>query len=72
MFADKKTTAKSPKAMQILRKLVGDDEDANKLVDQALDQDVKRVVVKNSDGVSSTAKQTIAQYAGKTVRYDVF
>ena len=72
MFSDKKKTAKSSKQMQILRTLAGEDPDAKLLVDRALNHNVSRVIVKKSANAGNPDIKTIAQYTGKSIRFDVF
>lgn len=72
MFSDKKKTAKSSRQMQILRRLAGDDEDARLLLDCAMIQNVSRVIVKKSANAAAPPNiSTIAQYTGKSIRFDV-
>ena len=72
MFSNKKKTAKSSKQMQILRKLAGTDQDAESLLTNALNQNVTRVIVKKSANAALPAIKPIAQYKGKSIRFDVF
>ena len=72
MFSDKKKSAKSSKQMQILRTLAGDDLDADALINCALNQNVSLVIVKKSVNAAPPTVKTIAQYKGKTIRFDVF
>ena len=71
MFSDKKKSAKSSKPMQILRELAGHDQDAQSLVQRSLNHNVSRVIVKKSTNAVSPPVETIAQYCGKSIRFDV-
>ena len=71
MFSDKKKSAKSSRQMQILRKLAGDDQDSELLLNCALKQNVSRVIVKKSANAAPPFEKTIAQYRGKSIRFDV-
>ncbi len=72
MFAHRKKTAKSAKAMQIVRALAGDDDDAQILFNLALNARAKRVVIKHTDTAAVFKDNPPAQYQGKTVRFDVY
>ena len=78
MYPEKKKTALPRKEMQMFKKLVGVDEDVEKVLDLCWKQNVDRVVVKRPLSASilpSTGalfqKQPV-QYKGTTVRYDVY
>lgn len=70
--ADK--SAKQKKEMQLLRDLVGKDEDAESLFALAWASAKKRVVVKRPDDAESLVKSRKADATidGKTVRYDLY
>ena len=72
MFSHKKRSVKSSKQMQILRELAGEDRDAHTLINCALSQNVTRVIVKKSANAEAPETATIAQYRGKSIRFDVF
>ena len=67
-------SAKQKKEMQLLRDLVGKDEDAEALFALAWSAARKRVVVKRPDGAESLVKsrKPDATIEGKTVRYDLY
>jgi 16S rRNA (guanine1516-N2)-methyltransferase len=71
---DESRTAKQKKEMQLVRELVGKDEDAGALFAAAWRAARKRVVVKRADDAESldTGRQPDAVLEGKTVRYDVY
>ncbi len=72
MFIGKKKSAKPSKQMQILRQLAGDDRDAELLINCALKQNVSRVIVKKYANAAACLERPVAQYRGKTIRFDVF
>ncbi|MFW2373595.1 MAG: class I SAM-dependent methyltransferase [Gammaproteobacteria bacterium] len=73
MYPDKKKSALVKKNMQILQKLLGQDEDTEQLLEAALSCARKRVVVKRPKGANVIAgpKPTMAIESKKT-RYDVY
>lgn len=61
------------KDMQIFREIVGDDLDSNKLLELALQQNVKRVVVKRMKKAEYLAnKKPNFEIMGNTTRFDVY
>lgn len=61
------------KDMQIFREIVGDDLDSNKLLELALQQNVKRVVVKRMKKAEYLAnKKPNFEIVGNTTRFDVY
>lgn len=61
------------KDMQIFREIVGDDLDSNKLLESALQQNVKRVVVKRMKKAEYLAnKKPNFEIVGNTTRFDVY
>ena len=73
MYPEKKKSALVKKNMQILQKLLGQDEDTDELLSAALNCARKRVVVKRPKGATTIAgtKPTMA-IASKKTRYDVY
>jgi len=73
MYPEKKKSALVKKNMQILQKLLGQDEDTDELLSAALNCARKRVVVKRPKGTTTIAgpKPTMAIESKKT-RYDVY
>ncbi len=73
MFPPKRRSSALPrKAIQILRRVVGDDADAADLVAHALESAVSRVVVKRPDHAPPLLPHPSHACAGKLVRYDVY
>ncbi|MCA9285948.1 MAG: class I SAM-dependent methyltransferase [Phycisphaerales bacterium] len=73
MFPPKRrSSALPPKAMQLLRALVGDDPDAAEMLALARTVATRRVVVKRPDHAAPLAEGAIAEHGGKLVRYDVY
>lgn len=73
MFPPKrKRSALAKKAMTILRDLLGDDEDKEKLFEIAFQTATKRVVVKSPDYAQPIAVKPSESYNGKLLRYDVY
>ncbi len=73
MFPDRKKSALVKKNMQILQKLLGKDENADKLLDVALKHANNRVVVKRPKGapaISDRAPNTMIE--SKKTRYDIY
>ena len=73
MYPDRKKSASVKKNMQLLRKLLGKDEDTKELLDISLKTATKRVVVKRPKGASNLTdiKPTYLVESKKT-RYDVY
>lgn len=73
MYPEKKKSALVKKNMQILQKLLGQDEDTEQLLEAALSCATKRVVVKRPKGSATISgpKPTMAIESKKT-RYDVY
>jgi 16S rRNA (guanine1516-N2)-methyltransferase len=67
-------SAKQKKEMQLVRDLVGKDEDAGELFRAAWKAAKKRVVVKRPDDAASLIqeREPDAMIEGKTVRYDIY
>lgn len=73
MYPDTKNTALNKKEMQLLRELVGDDLDAEQLLQLALQKAKKRVVVKRPrHGDLLGNKEPDVVFTGKSSRFDVF
>ncbi len=72
MFPDKKKSALPRKEMQIFRKWVGADDDADKLLQAALNSSADRVVVKRPVKAPELRSGVIHSFEGKTVRYDLY
>ncbi len=72
MFEPRKKTALPKKEMRILRRLVGDDRDADKLFEVARRVARERVVVKRTPHAPPPAPTPDLSYAGKIARYDVY
>lgn len=68
----KKKSARSRKGIELLRTLVGTDEDAGDLFTQAMAAATRRVVVKRADDAPLLATEPTISFGGKTVRYDVY
>jgi 16S rRNA (guanine1516-N2)-methyltransferase len=68
----KKQSARSRQSIELLRALVGSDEDARELFDVAMASAARRVVVKRADDAPQLAPNPTTSHAGKTVRYDVY
>ena len=73
MFPDRQgRSALAGKELQILRTLVGDDEDAGDLLHVARSVALQRVVVKRPTWAGPLASAPDLEYKGRTVRYDVY
>lgn len=73
MYPDTKNTAQPKKEMQILRELIGDDQDAAQLLLLALDKAKYRVVVKRPrHGDRLIEREPDVVYQGKSSRFDVY
>ncbi len=73
MFPPKrKKSALAKKGMTVLRNLVGDDEDKEKLLKAALKITGKRVVVKSPDHAEPLGGKPDESFQGKLLRYDVY
>ncbi len=73
MFPPKrKRSALARRRLRVLREVVGDDEDRQRLFATALLTATKRVVVKRPDDAPPIADHPDATYTGKLVRYDVY
>jgi 16S rRNA (guanine1516-N2)-methyltransferase len=73
MFPPKrKASAAVRKEMRLLRALVGDNDDAGRLLDCARAHARERVVVKRPDDATPLAPRPSMSYPGKLVRYDVY
>jgi 16S rRNA (guanine1516-N2)-methyltransferase len=72
MYPHKKKTALPKQEMVVFRELVGDDEDATKVLEEALMWPVNRVVVKRPLGSEELLPGVRHAYEGKVVRYDVY
>ena len=60
------------KAMKVLRRVVGDDEDAGELFDAAMGAATRRVVVKRPARAAPLGDKPVHSHEGKGVRYDVY
>lgn len=72
MYPHKKKTALPKQEMVVFRELVGNDEDAAQVLEQALQWPVGRVVVKRPLGAEELLPGVRHTYEGKVVRYDVY
>lgn len=74
MFPDegRKKSALPRKEMQIFKTIVGSDEDSGDFLTWALQQKVKRVVVKRHPGSPFLKKNPTASFESKSVRYDMY
>jgi len=75
MYPEKRKSALSRKEMQIFRALVGEDHDADRILQLCLSLEVKRLVVKRPLRADAPTKEKSIQmisFSGTTVRYDVY
>src|SRR3990167_8916605 len=73
MFPEKTKSALVKKEMRVLRSVVGDDLDSEKLLSAALSIAKKRVVVKRSKLAPTLSdKKPDVVYTGKSSRFDVY
>lgn len=73
MFPPKRRASALPRRpLQLLRRLVGEDPDADALLEAALASGVRRVVVKRSHAAPPLGGRPSSSHAGKLVRYDVY
>lgn len=73
MFPPKrKQSALANKGMQLLHRLVGEDQDANQLLAAAKKTQTKRIVVKRPDYADSLGSKPDQQFSGKLLHYDVY
>ena len=73
MYPERKKSASVKKNMQILQKLLGHDEDTDKLLEAALGCAKKRVVVKRPKGSESlSVHKPDISYQSKKTRYDTY
>jgi len=68
----KKKSAATNKHMQLLQWLLGQDDDAEQLVESALQSGAKRVSVKRPDYATPLYCKPSAQFSSKLVHYDVY
>lgn len=73
MYPHRSKTALVKKEMRIARDLAGDDNDAAQLLEQALKQPVKRIVVKRPQHAEQLGRQKAdAAVNSKNTRYDIY
>ncbi|WP_413290012.1 class I SAM-dependent methyltransferase [Bdellovibrio sp. HCB337] len=72
MYPHKKKTALPKQEMVVFRELVGNDEDASRVLEEALKWPVSRVVVKRPLGAEELLPGVRHSFEGKVVRYDVY
>jgi 16S rRNA (guanine1516-N2)-methyltransferase len=73
MFPPKrKRSALPPKAVRILRNIVGEDSDDEELLRVARQHALRRVVVKRPLHASPLAEDHVALHEGKVVRYEIY
>jgi 16S rRNA (guanine1516-N2)-methyltransferase len=72
MYPEKKKAALPKKELQVLRKVVGPDADAEKLFDAAMSSAAKRVIVKRPHHAPPLRQSPSMSYQGKLVRFDVY
>jgi 16S rRNA (guanine1516-N2)-methyltransferase len=68
----RKASALAKKGVRLLRRVVGDDEDASELFEAAVERSVPRLVVKRPNYAPPLHPGPIASFAGKLARYDVY
>ncbi|MCH2190409.1 MAG: class I SAM-dependent methyltransferase [Gammaproteobacteria bacterium] len=68
----KKKSAATNKQMQLLQWMVGEDEDASRLVQQAITHGAKRICVKRPDYAEPLFRKSDQQFSSKLVHYDVY
>lgn len=72
MYPHKKKTALPKQEMVVFRELVGHDEDASRVLTEALKWPVSRIVVKRPLGAEELLPGVRHAFEGKVVRYDVY
>ena len=72
MFPPRGKSAKVKKEMALFHQLVGQDNDAEKIVETALTRALKRIVVKRPRLAESLYPKPAFQITGKSTRYDVY
>lgn len=72
MYPHKKKSALPKQEMVLFRDLVGNDEDAAQVLNEALKWSVKRVVVKRPTGAEALLPGVRHSFEGKVVRYDIY
>lgn len=72
MFAPRKKHAAVKKSMQILQSLVGQDDDATRLIDLALQRAQKRVVVKRAKADPPLRNNPTFSIHGRSHRFDIY
>jgi 16S rRNA (guanine1516-N2)-methyltransferase len=72
MYPHKKKTALPKQEMVVFRDLVGHDEDAAKVLEEAFNWPVQRVVVKRPMGAEELLPGVGHSFEGKVVRYDTY
>lgn len=72
MYPHKKKTALPKQEMVVFRELVGHDEDASRVLEEAMKWPVSRIVVKRPLGAEELLPGVRHAYEGKVVRYDVY
>lgn len=72
MYPHKKKTALPKQEMVVFRELVGHDEDASRVLTEALKWPVSRVVVKRPLGAEELLPGVRHAFEGKVVRYDMY
>lgn len=73
MFPEKrKKSALAKKHIRLVRQIVGDDQDAGRLLEVALIHARKRVIVKRPNHAEPLKGDPDLSFAGKLVRYDVY
>lgn len=72
MYPHKKKTALPKQEMVVFRELVGNDEDAARVLEEAMKWPVSRIVVKRPMGAEELLPGVRHAFEGKVVRYDVY
>ncbi len=72
MFPPRDKSAKVKKEMAVFHALIGHDEDARQILQQALPRALKRIVVKRPRLADSLHPEPAFQIAGKSTRYDIY
>lgn len=73
MFPERKKSALVKKEMRLFKRVAGEDLDADELLLNSLNSDIKRVVVKRPKGAPSLAKRKPShEILAKKFRYDVY
>ncbi len=72
MFPPRGKSAKVKKEMALFHQLVGQDDDAKKIVEMALNRALRRIVVKRPRLAETLYPKPAFQITGKSTRYDIY